>query len=188
MVSFLVRKIQGTTERTSRAIRVLRAAVDSRPIPAAMPIAAVTHMPAAVVSPRVSTCFVPMIMAPAPRKPTPAINPCNTRLKSALDAPACWGIKTKSAAPMATSICVRTPALLPFCSRSYPSTPPRAAATTRRRVIRVICCASGTENSDSTVFQISCHMPIFLIVTSRFPVLHPGSSRARLTFDRPQLH
>jgi len=166
----------------SKAIRVLRMAVDSRPIPAATPIAAVTHMLAAVVSPRVSTSFVPIIMAPAPRNPTPAIRPCNIRLKSALDAPACWGMRTKSAAPMATSMCVRTPALLPCRSRSYPNKPPRTAATRRRRMIRVTCVASGiSENSDSTVFHISCHMPIVLIVTSRFPVLHPGTSRGRLT-------
>ena len=165
------RTIQGTTERTNRATRVLRTAVDSRPIPAATPIAAVTHMPAAVVNPRVSTCLVPKIMAPAPRNPTPATRPCNTRVKSAVDAPACWGMRTKSAAPMATSICVRTPALLPCFSRSYPSRPPRAAATRRRSVIRVICVASGvSENSDSTVIHISCHMLIVLI-TSRFYVL-----------------
>ena len=158
-------------------------AVDSRPIPAATPIAAVTHMPAAVVNPRGSTCLVPKIMAPAPRNPTPAIRPCNTRVKSAADAPACWGIRTKSAAPMATSICVRTPALLPSCSRSYPSKPPRAAATRRRSAMRVICVASGiSENSDSTVFHISCHM---LIVTSRFSLLHPVSSRSRPTSELP---
>ena len=169
----------------NKAKRVLRTAVISRPIPAAMPIAAVSHMPAAVVNPRVSTCFVPIIMAPAPRNPTPAIKPCNTRLKSALDAPVCWGMRTKSAAPMATSICVRTPALLPCCSRWYPNMPPRAAATRRRSVIRVTCVASGiSENSDSTVFHISCHMPVVIIVTSRFPVLHPGPSRGRPTMIR----
>ncbi len=166
----------------SKAIRVLRTAVDSRPIPAAAPIDAVTHMLAAVVSPLVSTSLFPTIMAPAPRNPTPAIKPCNTRLKSALDAPACWGMRTKSAAPMATSMCVRSPALLPCRSRSYPNRPPRAAATRRRSTIRVACVASGTsENSDSTVFHISCHMPIVLSVTSRFLVLHLGTSQCRLT-------
>jgi hypothetical protein len=60
-----------------------------------------------------------------------------------VDVPACSGIKTKSAAPMAISMCVRIPALLPCRSRSYPSTPPRAAATRTRNVIRVMCVASG---------------------------------------------
>lgn len=60
---------------------------------------------------------------------------------------------------MATSICVRTPALLPCCSRSYPSIPPRDAATRRRSMMRVACVTSGTsENSDNSVFPISCHM------------------------------
>jgi hypothetical protein len=168
----------------SNAIRVLRTAVDSRPIPAATPIAAVTHMLAAVVSPRVSTSLFPIIMAPAPRNPTPAIRPCNTRLKSVLEAPACWGMRTKSAAPMATSMCVRTPALLPCRSRSYPNRPPRVAATRRRSTIRVTCVASGiSENSDSTVFHISCHIPIALIITSCFLLLHLGTSRGRLTFE-----
>lgn len=162
----------------NKAIRVLRTAVDSRPIPAATPIAAVTHMLAAVVSPRVSTSLFPIIMAPAPRNPTPAIRPCNTRLKSALNAPACWGMRTKSAAPVATSMCVRTPALLPCRSRSYPNRPPRAVATRRRSTIRVTCITSGTsENSDTTVFHISCHMDIVLIVTFRFPLLPQGTSR-----------
>ncbi|CAM4020778.1 Uncharacterised protein [Klebsiella quasipneumoniae] len=164
----------------SKAIRVLKTAVVSRPIPAATPIAAVTHILAAVVSPRVSTSLFPIMMAPVPRNPTPAIRPCNIRLRSALDAPACWGMRTNSAAPMATIMCVRTPALLPCCSRSYPNRPPRVAATRRRSVIRVTCSASGTsENSDSTVFHISCHISIVLVVTSRFSVLHLGSSQGR---------
>lgn len=163
-------RIQGTTVRTNRATRVARTAVDSRPIPAAIPIAAVTHTPAAVVNPRVSSCLLPKIMAPAPRNPTPAVRPCSTRVKSAVEAPDCWGMRTKSAAPMATSICVRTPALLPFCSRSYPSRPPRIPATRRRSVIRVLCVTSEISvNSDSTVFHTSCHMLIALVVTSCFP-------------------
>ena len=60
-------------ESTNRAIRVLNTAVDSRPSSAATPIASVTHIPAAVVSPRVSTSLFPKIMLPAPRKPTAAI-------------------------------------------------------------------------------------------------------------------
>jgi hypothetical protein len=174
--------IRGTTERMNRATRVLRTAVDSRPNPAAMPIAAVTQMPAAVVKPRVSICLVPITMAPAPRNPTPAIKPCNTRVMSAVDAPACWGIRTKSADPMATSICVRPPAFLPCASRSYPSKPPRIAATSRRSVIRVMSVTSViSENSDSTVFHISCHILIVLTVTSCLQVAHPGTSRACLT-------
>lgn len=116
--SFLKPSSQGTMVRINSAIRVASTAVDSRPIPAAMPMAAVTQIPATVVSPWVSVCRVPRMMVPAPRNPTPAVRPCKTRVRSAVDAPACWGIRTKRAAPILTSIWVRIPALFPFYSRS----------------------------------------------------------------------
>jgi hypothetical protein len=43
----------------SKAIRVLKTAVVSRPIPAATPIAAVTHILAAVVSPESLLLYFP---------------------------------------------------------------------------------------------------------------------------------
>lgn len=57
-------------------------------------------------------------------------------------------------------MCVRSPAARPFFSRSYPSTPPRAAAVRSRSVMRVTWAASGTsENSSRTVSATCCSHP-----------------------------
>ncbi|MNP52198.1 hypothetical protein D3C76_1465740 [compost metagenome] len=68
------------------------------------------------------------------------------------------GTSTNNAAPSATSMCVRTPAALPLCSRSNPRMPPSTAAISRRTVMRVSCEASPmSANSDCRVTQTSCH-------------------------------
>lgn len=61
----------GTIARTSKAITVERTAVDSIPKPAAIPIPAAAQILAAVVNPWTRCMVVPMIIAPAPRNPTP---------------------------------------------------------------------------------------------------------------------
>ena len=78
----------------NKARTVLRTADASRPIPAAMPIAAVNQMLAAVVSPSTWPSSAFLRMAPAPRNPIPATRPCSTRVMSAASTPACWGMRT----------------------------------------------------------------------------------------------
>ena len=87
-------------------------------MPAATPIAAVIQMLADVVNPRISRSSLNLMMAPAPRKPMPAITPCSTRLRSPTSMPPCSGTSTNIAAPSATSMWVRNPAALPLRSRS----------------------------------------------------------------------
>ena len=60
-------------------------AVVSRPIPTAMPIAAVNQIPAAVVKPKTSSSSFLLMIVPAPKNPIPATMPCRTRVKSPLD-------------------------------------------------------------------------------------------------------
>ena len=75
---------------------------------------------------------------------------------SSIGIPLCIGPMTKSADPTATSMWVLTPALLRFSSRSYPRIPPSSAASTSRNMMRVMVAMSGTsENSFTTVAQIS---------------------------------
>ncbi|KAG1370574.1 hypothetical protein G6F59_018659 [Rhizopus arrhizus] len=87
-------------------------------MPAATPMAAVIQMLADVVNPWISRSSLSLMIAPAPRKPIPAITPCSTRLMSPTCMPPCNGTSTKIAAPSATSMCVRRPAALPLRSRS----------------------------------------------------------------------
>ena len=64
---------------------VLKTAVASPPIPDAIPTAAVSQMPAAVVSPFTSSSALPLMIVPAPKKPIPATKPCSTRVKPEFD-------------------------------------------------------------------------------------------------------
>ena len=119
-------------------------------------------MPAAVVRPLTWSTSSPLRsvlrIVPAPRKPTPAINPCNTRLRSAALPPACCATMTISAAPMDTSIWVRMPAALPWISRCQPSRPPSNAASVSRSTTRVSCSISLTSaNSEATVRPTMFH-------------------------------
>lgn len=156
----------GTSDRITSASTVLMTAVASRPRPAAMPMAAVSHMPAAVVRPRTRSSSSLFKMLPAHRKPMPATTPWITRLRSAGTMPACCGISTNRAAPMATSMWVRTPAALPLFSRSRPSRPPSSAANIRRSTMRVACARSGTsENSEATVWPMTCHQGMSMLCT-----------------------
>ena len=58
-----------STSRPNSTSRVEMPATSNMPVPQANPIAAVTHSPAAVVSPRIM--FFWKIIVPAPRKPMP---------------------------------------------------------------------------------------------------------------------
>ena len=58
-----------SSSRPSRARSVVMVAIRYKPVPQARPIAAVTHKPAAVVSPR--TLLRWSIIVPAPKKPIP---------------------------------------------------------------------------------------------------------------------
>ncbi len=146
----------------TRTVTVERTAVASRPSPARTPIPAVAQMLAAVVRPSTFCWLARIMIAPAPRNPMPWMIPCRTRDMSGMGMSLCNGPITKSAAPTATSICVRTPASFAFISRSYPRIPPRTAASTSRTVMRVMVDMSGmSENSLTTAVQISCDTMMF---------------------------
>lgn len=103
-----------------------------------MPMAAVIQIDAAVVSP--VTRWGPRLtkIVPAPRKLIPV--PMASRMRSgSVRIASPWPANrlmtyspsaTNSAAPMAASMCVRSPADLPLRSRSQPMAPPSARAMT----------------------------------------------------------
>lgn len=66
----------------------------------------------AVVRSSISRCLTRTMIAPAPRKPIPCTTPCRTRDMSSIGIPLWRGLTTNSAAPMATSMWVRTPPVL----------------------------------------------------------------------------
>ena len=88
---------------------VVTAAAANMPVPQANPMAAVTHRPAAVVSPR--TTFFWKIIVPAPKKPMPDTTCAATREESfkSKPKPYCETMQN-SALPKATKKCVRKPA------------------------------------------------------------------------------
>src|SRR5438034_6972095 len=104
-----------------------------------MPIAATSHSVAAVVKPRTESPW--RMIAPAPRKPMPVTIWAAIRVGSARIT---WSplvrnsrnpyaeTIVKSADPIATSMCVRSPASRSRSSRSNPIAPPRAAAVASR--------------------------------------------------------
>src|SRR6185437_8760860 len=106
-----------------------------------MPIAATIHSEAAVVSPRTVRPF--RMIAPAPRKPMP-LTTCaairdgsrRTRTFGPPEPRTSWKPKAEtivnSAAPIATSMWVRSPASCSRHSRSIPIAAPSAAATASR--------------------------------------------------------
>src|SRR5690606_15656212 len=80
------------------------------PRPQAMPMAAVSQTPAAVVSPITPRAVSPLSMVPAQRNPTPATTPWITRLRASSWEPENSGASTNSALPTATIMWVRMPA------------------------------------------------------------------------------
>ena len=95
---------------------VVTVASIGRPAPAQAPIAAVTQMAAAVVSPRTESRRTKII--PAPKNPTPVTIWAATREGSRMIRPGSSTslnpyllINMKSAAPTPTRVCVRNPAL-----------------------------------------------------------------------------
>ncbi|MOA30056.1 hypothetical protein D3C78_1511060 [compost metagenome] len=143
---------------------MLISAVASRPMPAAVPMAAVIHSPAAVVRPFtwLVSWPLPFRMVPAPRKPIPATMPWITRLSACSSAPAILGASTNRAAPSDTSMWVRTPADLPLCSRSKPSTAPSTAAISKRTRI---CVTSRSSVTSANSAWIACQMTSIAVVS-----------------------
>ncbi len=127
-----------------KCIAVTVTASNSRPDPAAMPIAADSHTAAAVVSP----CTEPRrkMMMPAPRKPMPETIWAATRDGSTTTRPSCSTSEKPylltsrmRAAAVPTMVWVRTPALLPWISRSRPINEVRPKATKSSMICRVPC-------------------------------------------------
>jgi hypothetical protein len=99
------------------------------------PLAAASHIDAAVVSPRIESSLAPRMIDPAPRKPTPVTMPWMTRDVASVYAPRVGSIVSSmnTADPSATSANVRKPAGLRRSSRSRPISAPTATAAPRRR-------------------------------------------------------
>ena len=127
--------------RHASTITVADTAMKYIPEPHVIPIAAVTHKPAAVVSPR-TTCFWKM-MIPVPMKPMP-VTTCEAIRDGSSDMlvepsasiapkPECDSI-IKRALPRPTRKCVRKPASFDRYSRSIPMIPPRMPAMNIRKI------------------------------------------------------
>ena len=87
------------------------------------------------------------------------MTPCSTRLRSVSDMPAWAGMRTKKAEPKATSMWVRSPAALPYCSRCHPNSPPKSAASSKRVTSWVIAVTPGrSAKSACRLRHTSCHM------------------------------
>ena len=121
------------TSSPSNTMTVAMVAATNMPVPHARPMAAVTHRPAAVVSPR--TTFFWKMMVPAPRNPMPDTTCAATRDESLRSTPKPYCDTTQnSALPSATRKCVRNPASFALYSRSMPIAPPSTRASVRRMV------------------------------------------------------
>lgn len=145
--SFLLRRLVShliSSPNTSSPISTKAVATIARiyiPPPQARPIAAVTHTPAAVVSPLITFSLLWNIIVPAPMKPMPvttcaAIRATSQRCSSPSSMPSKPYADTiiNSAEPIATRKCVRKPASLARYSRSRPMAPPSIAATKMRSI------------------------------------------------------
>ena len=66
---------RASTERITKAKNVARIGIHNNPEPTAIPIAAVSHRPAAVVRPLISCCSVNLRIVPAPMNPMPVAIP-----------------------------------------------------------------------------------------------------------------
>ena len=104
-------------------------------MPMASPTPAAAHRPAAVVSPLTRYCRVTRIV-PTPRKPMPLTTCAGMRPTSPVwkKSARYWEVSMTSAAPMHTSMYVRSPAARRLRVRSSPSTPPHTAASSSRTV------------------------------------------------------
>ena len=115
------------------------------PAPAAVPIAAVSHTLAAVVSPR--TVLRRVRISPAPRKLMPDTMPAATREGSKLTWSPMTSLKpylltsTNSAEAVPTIAWVRRPALRPRRRRSSPMRVLRTNASRSRAICSVPCPA-----------------------------------------------
>ena len=113
-------------------ISVAAPASQNIPAPQARPMAAATHRPAAVVTPR--TTFFWKMMTPAPMKPMPETTCAATRAASNRPSNANCEIIMNRALPSATMKCVRRPASFARNSRSRPITPPIIPPRNRRSI------------------------------------------------------
>ena len=129
-VSILMRNIWRTSNPTS-TMKVVAIAAAYMPVPHARPMAAVTHRPAAVVSPL--TTFLWNMIVPAPKNPIPDTTCAATREESFRSMPnPYWETTQNKALPNATRKWVRTPATLARYSRSKPMRAPNTSAVSRR--------------------------------------------------------
>ena len=123
-----------TTSNPKSTMAVAMTATIYMPVPQDSPMAAVTHNPAAVVSPR--TTFLWKMMVPAPKKPIPETTCAATREESFSSWPKPYCDTTqKRALPTATRKWVRKPASFERYSRSIPITPPKRNAMNSLREI-----------------------------------------------------
>ena len=106
-------------------------------MPVAMPMAATTQMVAALVRPETEPRMCRMV--PAPMKPTPVMT--LAAMRSGLAWPPMSSERcVNRAAPTQIRMLVRSPAGLPFISRSMPMAPPSTAASAS--------CSSSSRRSE----------------------------------------
>src|SRR5689334_6470390 len=174
------RRTQRNTTSDSSAATVTATAAHAYPSPTASPIAAVTHIDAAVVRPRTEPPC--LRIAPPPRKPTPTTTCEATRVMSICTllfartatngANACTEMSPNSAAPRHSRTWVRNPAGWASISRSTPIAAPSATARSTRRTIS----PSPRFSTDPSPL----HRP-----GEAYPAPGSGLTRARLVQRRP---